>query len=31
MIKIEDFCIKLTRGSSERCRQCEKCDQEGNT
>ncbi len=25
-----DFCIKLTRGSKEGCRRCEKCDQEGN-
>lgn len=24
-----DFCIKLTRGSSEGCRRCEKCDREG--
>lgn len=24
-----DFCIKLTRGSAEGCRRCEKCDQEG--
>lgn len=24
-----DFCIKLTRGSKEGCRRCEKCDQEG--
>lgn len=24
-----DFCIKLTRGSQEGCRRCEKCDQEG--
>ncbi len=24
-----DFCIKLTRGSEEGCRRCEKCDQEG--
>ena len=24
-----DFCIKLTRGSIEGCRRCEKCDQEG--
>lgn len=24
-----DFCIKLTRGSTEGCRRCEKCDQEG--
>lgn len=25
-----DFCIKLTRGSAEGCRRCEKCDREGN-
>lgn len=25
-----DFCIKLTRGSQEGCRRCEKCDQEGH-
>lgn len=25
-----DFCIKLTRGSKEGCRRCEKCDKEGN-
>ena len=25
-----DFCIKLTRGSQEGCRRCEKCDQEGS-
>lgn len=25
-----DFCIKLTRGSKEGCRRCEKCDREGN-
>lgn len=25
-----DFCIKLTRGSEEGCRRCEKCDREGN-
>ncbi|MBO5489491.1 MAG: PocR ligand-binding domain-containing protein, partial [Eubacterium sp.] len=25
-----DFCIKLTRGSEEGCRRCEKCDQEGH-
>ena len=25
-----DFCIKLTRGSEEGCRRCEKCDQEGS-
>lgn len=24
-----DFCIKLTRGSSEGCARCEKCDREG--
>ena len=24
-----DFCIKLTRGSKEGCRRCEKCDREG--
>ncbi|MBQ9234763.1 MAG: PocR ligand-binding domain-containing protein [Lachnospiraceae bacterium] len=24
-----DFCIKLTRGSAEGCRRCEKCDAEG--
>jgi ligand-binding sensor protein len=24
-----DFCIKLTRGSAEGCRRCEKCDREG--
>lgn len=24
-----DFCIKLTRGSEEGCRRCEKCDREG--
>ena len=24
-----DFCIKLTRGSVEGCKRCEKCDQEG--
>ena len=24
-----DFCIKLTRGSKEGCRRCEKCDKEG--
>lgn len=24
-----DFCIKLTRGSKEGCRRCEKCDAEG--
>jgi len=24
-----DFCIKLTRGSVEGCRRCEKCDREG--
>lgn len=24
-----DFCIKLTRGSQEGCRRCEKCDREG--
>ncbi len=24
-----DFCIKLTRGSEEGCRRCEKCDAEG--
>ncbi len=24
-----DFCIKLTRGSREGCRRCEKCDREG--
>ena len=24
-----DFCIKLTRGSAEGCRRCERCDQEG--
>lgn len=24
-----DFCIKLTRGSAEGCKRCEKCDQEG--
>lgn len=24
-----DFCIKLTRGSEEGCRRCEKCDKEG--
>lgn len=24
-----DFCIKLTRGSKEGCKRCEKCDQEG--
>lgn len=23
-----DFCIKLTRGSKEGCRRCEKCDRE---
>lgn len=26
---ITDFCIKLTRGSKEGCRRCEKCDREG--
>ena len=26
---ISDFCIKLTRGSKEGCRRCEKCDREG--
>lgn len=25
-----DFCIKLTRGSKEGCRRCEKCDREGH-
>lgn len=25
-----DFCIKLTRGSSEGCARCEKCDREGH-
>ena len=25
-----DFCIKLTRGSKEGCRRCEKCDAEGH-
>lgn len=25
-----DFCIKLTRGSTEGCRRCEKCDREGS-
>lgn len=25
-----DFCIKLTRGSKEGCRRCEKCDKEGH-
>lgn len=25
-----DFCIKYTRGSSEGCRRCEKCDREGH-
>ncbi len=24
-----DFCIKLTRGSKEGCKRCEKCDREG--
>lgn len=24
-----DFCIKLTRGSAEGCKRCEKCDREG--
>lgn len=24
-----DFCMKLTRGSKEGCRRCEKCDAEG--
>lgn len=24
-----DFCIKLTRGSEEGCRRCERCDREG--
>lgn len=24
-----EFCIKLTRGSAEGCRRCEKCDREG--
>ncbi len=24
-----DFCIKLTRGSNEGCKRCEKCDKEG--
>lgn len=24
-----DFCIKLTRGTAEGCRRCEKCDREG--
>ena len=24
-----DFCMKLTRGSQEGCRRCERCDQEG--
>ena len=24
-----DFCIKLTRGSKEGCRRCERCDREG--
>ena len=24
-----DFCIKLTRGSQEGCKRCERCDQEG--
>ena len=25
-----DFCIKLTRGSTEGCARCEKCDREGS-
>ena len=25
-----DFCIKLTRGSEEGCKRCEKCDREGS-
>ena len=28
-VNFTDFCIKLTRGSKEGCRRCEKCDREG--
>lgn len=28
-MKIQDFCIKLTRGSAEGCKRCEKNDREG--